>query len=837
MSIEQAMILRAQPQMVQRKLRALINQEVCKGCLPDIYPTPVRLEPRFAPLFSPDTTLSGTLVVPDDEVKPSDQIGLRIWVSPEQNCEWNRSEFFLKLLSAIPRRICFNILGNKQLPKEDHARRGGTPGSEGGISIEVACHPQDEPTIAVLFRGKFDKCEINRASVFPPAGLFDSGQMLTFVDVYPPPPYSHLLTSYEELKTTPFASLLECLAAIPPPSIGFYQCVFQPVDPLHDWHKNVEGLLDVEYMVKLNNGQAFLRQLTQQAPSGDLHQMAHEVVTKAHNDKPFFCTAVRIGIIGPAEMAETSLATVSAFIRVFQHGGRPLKLLTHRDYERVLSAEAIRRMIAYGTTYRPGFLVNSRELTGLVHLFSPKALNPWRISVDALETLPVRNEALSQGTLIGTCEYAGATQNVCIPYDVRERSTHVIGAHGTGKSTILLNSFYQDVHERDMGAALIDFHGDTVKEALRIIEPRLYDKCIYFNPGDPEWIPLWNPLRVPPRGDIYRQADDIIAALHRVFDDWGDRMETLLRNGLIGLSRLPSHTFLDLYMLTRQKSQRSDELRRQIVKLAIDEPVRAYWETDFLKDYTRGELVAAKHKLSKLLSAGSPSLMLSQPESLFNLRQVMDERKILLVDLSMLGRDVAKVLGSFILALFLTATTGRSDSEAGSRQPFSLFVDEAHLFADADAIEHILSESRKFKVNLMVAHQYLAQWRSTGRVDALSTVGCTLIGHMDKRDSEYFSKDCQDIVDPVDIMRLKPFEIIARIGSSDVVRVQTAGPRKPVAGDGWRAIIEASHSRYCRRAAAIRAALASGSDRWVEPFSPLQSEGEFTDEDLKYDEF
>ena len=166
-----------------------------------------------------------------------------------------------------------------------------------------------------------------------------------------------------------------------------------------------------------------------------------------------------------------------------------------------------------------------------------------------------------------------------------------------------------------------------------------------------------------------------------------------------------------------------------------------------------------------------------------------------------------------------------------------MFVDEAHLFADADAIEHILSESRKFKVNLMVAHQYLAQWRSTGRVDALSTVGCTLIGHMDKRDSEYFSKDCQDIVDPVDIMRLKPFEIIARIGSSDVVRVQTAGPRKPVAGDGWRAIIEASHSRYCRRAAAIRAALASGSDRWVEPFSPLQSEGEFTDEDLKYDEF
>ena len=608
--------------------------------------------------------------------------------------------------------------------------------------------------------------------------------------------------------------------------------------PASDWHKNVEGLLDVEYMVKLHNGVSAFRQITQQAPSGDLHQMAREVVTKAHNDKPFFCAAVRVGLLGPIAAVEANLAAVSAFVRVFQHGGRPLQILTHRDYERVLPVAAVRRMIACGMTYRPGFLVNSRELAGLVHVFSPAPLSPWRVSasMDALETLPARSEELSAGTFIGTCPYAGTIQKVCVPLRIRELSMHIIGSHGTGKSTILLNGFYQDVHDRGIGAALIDIHGDAVKEALRIMHPDDYARCIYFNPGDPEWIPLWNPLFVPPGGDIYRQADDLIASLRRVFTDWGDRMEHVLRNGLIGLSYLPSSTLLDLYMLTRQKSPKSDELRRQIVKRALDGPVRTFWETDFMKDYRRSDLQSSKHKLSKLVSAGNASLMLSQPESVINLRQIMDERKILLVDLSSVGSDVAEVLGAFMLSLFLSAAIGRSDTEAEQREPFSLFVDEAHRFVSADAIEDIISQTRKFRVNLTIAHQYLSQFGAARRVDALSTMGCTLIGRMDKRDSEYFAKDCQDVVDPADIMRLEPFEVIAKIGNY-FTRVKTAEPRKRVLGDGWQTIIENSHARYCKRAGDIRSALAAGTGRWGETFTPLTAEGEFTEEELKYDEF
>lgn len=836
MSIEQAMILRAQPHVAQRKLNDLLQQEVIKGCTPDILPAPVRLEPRYAPLFSADAALMGSAAVPEREMKPSDFIHLRIWMSPEQNFGWDQSEVLLKTLSFVSGRLRFQIVGNRQLPKAKRERKVTDPGHDGGISVDVSCHPRDQATLESVFRGQFNKCEIIRSEPSLPEALQDTTQAFCFVDVYPPPPYSHLLTGFEELKTTPFATLLEYLAAISPPSVGFYQCLFQPVAASNNWHRNVEGLLDMEYVVKLHNGSSVFRQAAQQAPSGDLHQMAREVVTKAHNDKPFFCAAVRIGLLGPMAAAQTALAAISAFIRVFQHGGRPLCFLTHQDYERAFPTATIRRMIAYGTTYRPGFLVNSHELTGLVHLFSPKPLNPWRVSIDTLETLPVRNEDLSTGTVIGTCNYAGTTQQVCIPYDLRKLSIHIIGAHGTGKSTIIENCIYQDIHDRGTGAALIDFHGDTVKRLMRIIEPRLYEKCIYFHPGDPQWIPLWNPLHVPSEVARYRHADDTIAALNRIFDAWGKRMETLLRNGIVGLSYLPSSTFYDLYMLTRQKSHQSEALRKQILKHTTDEAVRTYWETDFLKDYSRGELVAAKHSLSPLMVAGNVSLMLSQPESLINIRQIMDEGKILLVDLSMLGRNVAKVMGSFMLGLFLSALVSRDDTEDDKRLPFPVFVDEAHQFAEAAAIEDIVSEARKFGVYLTLAHQYLAQFKSSGRVDALSTVGCTLIGHMDKRDSEYFAKDCQGIADANDILSLEPFHVIARL-RNDVVRIKTTAPRKPLPGDGWRAIIEASHARYCKPVEEVRAALAARSDRWSEPFSPLSTSGDFSEADLTYDEF
>ncbi|MEI8043220.1 MAG: hypothetical protein WCL11_17560, partial [Verrucomicrobiota bacterium] len=658
-----------------------------------------------------------------------------------------------------------------------------------------------------------------------------------FCDFYPPPPYSHLLTSYEELKSTSFAGLLQALAQVPPPAIGFYQCLFQPVQPANDWHHNVEMLLDLEYEVKLHRTFNLSRQYLQQAPSGDLHQMSRELDTKAHNDRPFFFAAVRVGLSGSTTSSASDLLSLAAFMNLFQHGGRPLNYLTDADYEKVCPRQALPRLIHRGVTLRPGFLVNSRELVGLVHLFRARLTEARRIPLKALETLPVRDPLLLQGTGIGTCEFAGSVQRVCIPPSVRARSTHIMSSPGMGKSTVMLNIFQQDILS-GKGAVFIDVHGDAVKEARSIIPPSLYPKCVYFAPGDSEWIPIWNPIAVPSGGDIYRRADDIVGSLRRVFTDWGDRLEHVIRNGIIGLSYLPRTSLLDLYCLVRQGSPESEELRKQIVRAAIDEPVKKFWQADFLKDYRKSDLQAPKHKLSKLVSAGDVSLMLSQPDSRIDFRTLMDEGLIMLVDLSFIGGDLADTLGAFILSLLLSTAMSRSDTDEEQRKPFSIFADEAHRFVAAEAIENIIVQARKFGIDLCLAHQYLSQFE-TRQVDALSTTGCTILGQIDKRDSQYFSKDMRDLVKPSDISRLERYEMIARIGK-ELVRIKTLPPPVTPPGSDWPRMVEESRRKYCRKADDIRAELTRRSERWYQPSAPLTGDLEewpFTKEDLAYDEF
>ena len=819
MSIEQAMILRAQPRILTQRLSALVQREVTKGCLPSIFPMPVGLEPRYHRILDDSTGDGSDFAVPEDPINPRERIRLRVWISPNQKHDWNYSEIFLKQLAIVSHRLAFEVVGNKE-----------------DIRVFLLCHKEDLSIVSAAFRGAFDSCEISKVCSGSGEGVEIGGCSVAFMDFYPPPPYSHLLTSHEELRISPLASLLQFLSQIPAGIRGFYQAVFRPVNPLHDWHRNVETLLDMEYEIKLHSSMNLTRQYFQQAPSGDLHQMAQDLDTKAHSDKPFFHIAVRVGLLANRRFGRTQLLPLSAWLSLFQHGGRPLEHLTHEDYEQVLPVSLHMPMVARGMTYRPGFLVNSRELTGLVHVFPAAILEARRLKSEVLETLPVRGEEIRKGTCIGHCEYAGLRDVVCIPDDVRALSTHIVSSPGMGKSALMEIMFLHDLLSGN-GAVFIDPHGDAVKDLLELIPPALYPKVIYFNPGDPEWIPCWNPLHCGPGVDRYRMADDVVGTFKRIFRDWGDRLEHVIRNGIIGLSFLSKSCFLDLYHLTRQKSDESEELRKMIVRSSADEPVKKFWQTDFLKDYRKSELQSPRHKLSKLVSAGSVSMMLSQRENRIDTEATMRDGKALLVDLSDVGDETKEALGSFMLSDFLTAAIRRSSMRKEERRPFSVYADEVHLFASGDAIESILAQVRKFGVNLCVAHQFLSQF-GTSKVDALSMAGTTILGRLDKRDSQYFTKDFRDLVEAKDLMALQKRQMIARIGT-EVVRFRTRDlPDRPASSDPT-AIIENTHRNYCKPAAEVRKAMGRRGEEWYLGFSPSDGEGDGSrcEEDLAYEEF
>ena len=819
MSVEQTIIAKARPQMLAARAKAIMEKEFSKGCHPGIITKPVALEPPFNSITQAPELLAGKTET-DFNIEPlpptRDLVRLQLWLSPEQKFSWLNSELFLKQLRAVSHRVAFEIVGNS-----------------GKIQMRFLVHRRDLPIIQTAFISQFERCEISHKF----DGFFteltpESWNDVKFLDCFPPPPYSHLITRPDELKVTTYLALVTALMGVEPPAVGFYQALIQPVNSAHNWHRNVQILLDIEYTFKLLTGIQVPQRYLQQAPSGDLRQMAWEVETKAHNDKPFYSIAVRLGVVAAGKNGLNHLKALLTFVNLFQHGGCPLGYITEKEYKRVISSDRFMEMFTLGATYRPGFLVNSSELSGFFHIPPAGIMEHRQAPITILETLPVRNADLHTGTPIGTCEYAGEVNPVCVPHELRSRSTHIIGKPDQGKSTLIAHMIQDDI-DRGMGVAVIDPHGDLIEDLMCLIKEEHIEKTIYFDPGHPDYVPLWNPLKRARGQDISRTADDIVGAFKSVVTGWGDRMEHLLRHGLYALLQLPNSSLLDLSDLLRRKTYDSARLRKQILEVVDNQTAREFWKHDFDR-YSNEALDPPKHKLSKLLVSGTVSLMLSQPESLIDFRKIMDEGRILLVDLSTIGSEVREILGCFILSLFHLTALSRNDISIKNRKQFHIYADEAHRFI-TEALEDLIAETRKFGVGLTLAHHYLSQF-ATKKIDALSSVGTTIIMNVDTKDARYLTKDLQDLVQYKDLITLEKGRAIARIGT-DIVRLKTLGALKIPKQHFKNAIKDRSRKLYCKPVNVIRDYIRQKDRRRGPPFSSLTTAPGESPEEFIYDEF
>ena len=180
-----------------------------------------------------------------------------------------------------------------------------------------------------------------------------------------------------------------------------------------------------------------------------------------------------------------------------------------------------------------------------------------------------------------------------------------------GKSTTEEHMILDDIEKGD-GVAVLDPHGDMVERLLCLIPEKHVERVIYFNPADPDWVPLWNPLDRIPGQEIGRTANDLVTAIKSFVESggWGDRLENILRNMIFGLLHLPGGTFLDISNLLHNKSQPNEIVVREILKVIDNQTARQFWEQDY-KGYGKNELSPPINKLSKLLISGSISLMLS----------------------------------------------------------------------------------------------------------------------------------------------------------------------------------------------------------------------------------
>ena len=388
---------------------------------------------------------------------------------------------------------------------------------------------------------------------------------------------------------------------------------------------------------------------------------------------------------------------------------------------------------------------------------------------------------------------------MCIPKRIGMRHTHIIGRPGMGTSTLEEHMILHDI-KSGHGVAVLDSHGDLSERLLALIGEEFIDKVIYFYPGDPNWIPIWNPMQKVQGQDNGRMADDLIGVLKSFVSGWGDRMEHILRHSIFALLHLSGSSFLDIANLLRSNSKESETTRKLIMEVVQNEEAHRFWQHDF-GFYRKDELAPATHKISKLLVGGTVSLMLSQPDSMFNFRRIMDDGMIFIANLSGLGTEMRDIIGGIMLAKMHMTALSRSDIQFEKRKPFHIYLDEAHRFV-TDSLEDTITATRKYGVSLTLAHQYMRQFSAT-KMGALASIGTTVVFNVDTQDASLLSKSFRGLVKVEDIVNLDVGQAIVRC-DTDIARIQTLPPLEVPQKNFKSQIITQSRRKYCMPAAQVR---------------------------------
>ncbi len=364
----------------------------------------------------------------------------------------------------------------------------------------------------------------------------------------------------------------------------------------------------------------------------------------------------------------------------------------------------------------------------------------------------------------------------------RDRRSHIytIGKTGTGKSTFLLNMIRQDL-EAGEGLAVLDPHGELVEQALRFVPESRQADLIYFDATDPG-VPLhFNPLQSVAEGERALAVSDLIDVFKKIWAEfWGPRMEHILRNSLLALLHQPDATLADVPRLLVDR-----EFRRNVTLHLPSRELREFW----LREYEgypvrfRAEAIAPiQNKVGAFLSNPLLCRILTGRDNQLDLRRVMDEGKILLVNLAKgkIGEDTASLLGAFLVARLGRTALRRADRPETERRDFHVYLDEFQTFS-TENLAGMLSELRKYRLNLVLAHQFLGQLDETVRDSILGNVGTTITFRLGTADAELLEKEFWPVFNAQDLINLPNYHVYLKLMVNGVVSqpfsAETVGPQ------------------------------------------------------------
>lgn len=429
-----------------------------------------------------------------------------------------------------------------------------------------------------------------------------------------------------------------------------------------------------------------------------------------------------------------------------------------------------------------------------------------------------------------------------IKTDDRRRHMYLIGKTGMGKTTLMENMVIQDIRN-NRGVCFIDPHGDSVQRILNSVPSSRVNDVIYFNPSDLEYPIAFNILETVDPKYKHLVASGLMGVFTKIWANvWSARMEYILNNTILALLESPGNTLLGI---TRMYVDR--KYRKKIIDNIKDPVVKTFWTDEYANynDKYKNEAIAPiQNKVGQFLSSAIIRNIVGQPKSTIDLRELMDSQKILIVDISKgkVGEDNAALLGAMVITKLQLAALSRANVPEEDRKDFYLYVDEFQNFA-TDSFATILSEARKYRLNLIVGHQYIAQLeheRNTKVRDAIfGNVGTMIIFRVGAADAEYMETEFDPIFTPNDLVNLPKYHIIIKLMingvASDPFSAITLAPNPDYYSDNMEKIVKVSRERYTNPASEVEEKIA----RWMGAEYHKEAAiliGQRTDEELENDE-
>lgn len=345
---------------------------------------------------------------------------------------------------------------------------------------------------------------------------------------------------------------------------------------------------------------------------------------------------------------------------------------------------------------------------------------------------------------------------------------YIIGKTGTGKSTLIANLARSDLKNGE-GFALLDPHGDLVEQVLRQVPEERQKDLIYFNVPDAAHALAFNPLESIEAKDRPLVASGLISVFKKIWaESWGPRMEYILRNALLALLDLPFSTLLDIPRLLDEPAY-----RRQLLPYVQNAQVRRFWLREY-ESYParfRAEAISPiQNKVGEFLVNPILRGIVGQTKSAFDLRRVMDDGKILLVNLAKgkIGEDTAALLGGMLVTKVGLAALNRSSVPEEERRDFYLYADEFPSFTTA-SFAGMLSEMRKYHVGLVLAHQFMEQVDEVVRGAILGNVGTMIAFRVGLSDGLLLEKEFHPEFAADDLIKLPNYHVYLKLMIDGVV--------------------------------------------------------------------